>query len=221
MKRIRLILSLRSAGLCATLLLSLTSNLPGLTPEEADAAIQRGLEARSILTARDYYDIIQFSSRVGQAQKFAGFRKGHEYTLMIRSCRQLLRFVAFQSQKDRSLDVTEARASCVDKDRVWIAVDEGQRNQMTSGLLKKVMRTRRVAPNQPVSRIEVLLDGEQIRPLGEMQLDERGPGSAVKIFPVEPFQNAAEGKIIVQINENEKEISAPLKPQLLRRLFSD
>jgi hypothetical protein len=219
LRSIRSSLRLRYAGLCAILLMA--SSLHGLTPEEADAAIERGLEANSIVSARDYYDIMQFSSRAGHAQKFAGYRKDYEYTLLIRSCRQLLRFVAFRSKRDRSLDLQEVRASCLENDRVWIAVDEGTRNEITSGLLKKVLGSSGMAPNQAVSRIEVLLDGEQVQPLGEVQLDELGPGSSVKVFPVEPFENASEGKITVQISEKERAVSAHLKPGLLRRLFSD
>ncbi len=56
-----------------------------LTPEEADRAIQRGLESQSIRSARDFYEITKFSSREAMAQRhLMGARSGHEYTLLIR-----------------------------------------------------------------------------------------------------------------------------------------
>ncbi len=69
-----------------------------LTPEEADRAIQQGLEAQSI--RRNFYEITKFSSREAIAQRLLmGTRSGHEYTLLIRSCRQLLRVAAFSQRK--------------------------------------------------------------------------------------------------------------------------
>jgi hypothetical protein len=219
---------IRTAGWCVSLSLMIVSGLYGLTPEEADAAIERGLRAKSIVSVRDYYDIKRFSSRLGHAQKFAGARWGYEYTLLIRGCSQLLHFVAFRSKTDSTIDIEEARTSCLENDRIWIAVDEGRRNDVTSDGLKKLLRLRRKPAAPPVAtvastaptHIRLFLDGRAVHPIREIQLSEYGPGSASVVFPVEPFREATEGRIMVRINERE-EVSASLSSELIGRLFGD
>lgn len=189
-----------------------------LTPEEADRAIQQGFEAQSI--RRDFYEITKFSSREAIAQRLLmGTRSGHEYTLIIRSCRQLLRFAAFQSKKNDAIDLEGLRSSCLGQDRVWIAIDEGEQTLLTSGLLKKVIgRPKRQPAVTRVTRFEVVLDGEAVEPLGQVDLEELGPGSSAAIFAAGPFLEAEHGQITVTMGETQQAV-AELESQLLRRLF--
>jgi len=188
-----------------------------LTPEEADRAIQQGLEAQSI--RRDFFEVTKFSSREAMAQRFMGARSGHEYTLLIRSCRQLLRFAAFQSKTNDAIDLESLRSSCLGQDRVWITIDEGEQNLLTSGLLKKVIgRPKRQPAVTRVTRLEVVLDGEVVEPLGQVDLEELGPGSTTAIFAVGPFLEAEHGQITVTMEETQQAVGE-LKSQLLRRLF--
>ncbi len=189
-----------------------------LTPEEADRAIQQGLEAQSI--RRDFYEITKFSSREAIAQRLLmGTRSGHEYTLIIRSCRQLLRFAAFQSKTNDAIDLEGLRSSCLGQDRVWIAIDEGEQTLLTSGLLKKVIgRPKRQPAVTRVTRFEVVLDGEAVEPLGQIDLEELGPGSSAAIFAAGPFLEAEHGQITVTMGETQQAVGE-LKSQLLRRLF--
>ena len=189
-----------------------------LTPEEADRAIQQGLEAQSI--RRDFYEVTKFSSREAIAQRLlAGTRSGHEYTLLIRSCRQLLRFAAFQSKTDGAIDLEGLRSSCLGQDRVWITIDEGEQTLLTSGLLKKVIgRPKRQPAVTRVTRLEVVLDGEAVEPLGQIDLEELGPGSSAAIFAAGPFLEAEHGQITVTMGETQQAV-AELESQLLRRLF--
>ncbi len=191
-----------------------------LTPEEADRAIQQGLEAQSIRSARNFYEITKFSSREAMAQRLLmGTRSGHEYTLIIRSCRQLLRFAAFQSKKNDAIDLESLRSSCLGQDRVWIAIDEGEPTLLTSGLLKKVIgRPKRQPAVIRVTRFEVVLDGEAVEPLGQIDLEELGPGSSAAIFAAGPFLEAEHGQITVTMGETQQAV-AELESQLLRRLF--
>ncbi len=191
-----------------------------LTPEEADRAIQQGLEAQSIRSARGFYEITKFSSREAEAQRLLmGTRRGHEYTLLVRSCRQLLRFAAFQSKTDAAIDLESLRSSCLGQDRVWIAIDEGEQNILTSGLLEKVIgRPKRQPSVTRVTRFEVVLDGKAVEPLGQIDLEELGPGSTAAIFAAEPFLEAEHGEITVTMGETQQAVGE-LKSQLLRRLF--
>jgi len=191
-----------------------------LTPEEADRAIQQGLEARSIRDARGFYEITRFSSREAMAQAFImGARSGHEYTLLVRSCRQLLRFAAFQSKTNDAIDLESLRSSCLGQDRVWIAIDEGEQNILTPTLLEKVIgRPKRQPAVTRVTRFEVVLDGEAVEPLGQVDLEELGPGSTTAIFAVGPFLEAEHGQITVTMGETQQAVGE-LKSQLLRRLF--
>ncbi len=191
-----------------------------MTPEEADRAIQQGLEAQSIRSVRNFYEITKFSSREANAQRFLmGTRSGHEYTLLVRSCRQLLRFAAFQSKTDAAIDLESLRSSCLGQDRVWIAIDEGEQNLLTSGLLEKVIgRPKRQPAVTQVTRFEVVLDGEGVEPLGQVDLEELGPGSSAAIFEVEPFLEAEHGQITVTMGETQQ-ADGELESLLLRRLF--
>ncbi len=191
-----------------------------LTPEEADRAIQQGLEARSIRDARGFYEITRFSSREAIAQAFfMGARSGHEYTLLVRSCRQLLRFAAFQSKTNDAIDLESLRSSCLGQDRVWIAIDEGEQNILTPTLLEKVIgRPKRRPAVTRVTRFEVVLDGEAVEPLGQIDLEELGPGSIAAIFATGPFLEAEHGEITVTMGETEQAVGK-LESRLLRRLF--
>jgi hypothetical protein len=191
-----------------------------LTPEEADRAIQQGLEAQSIRSARNFYEVTKFSSREAIAQRLlAGTRSGHEYTLLVRSCRQLLRFAAFQSKTDKAIDLESLRSSCLAQDRVWVAIDEGEQTLLTSGLLKKLIgRPKRQPAVTRVTRFEVVLDGEAVEPLGQIDVEELGLGSTAAIFAAEPFLEAEHGEITVTMGETQQAVGE-LKSQLLRRLF--
>ncbi len=190
-----------------------------LTPEEADRAIQQGLEAQTIQSARNFYEITKFSSKEAQILRFLGTRSGHEYTLLIRSCRQLLRFAAFQSKTNDAIDLESLRSSCLGQDRVWITIDEGEQNLLTSGLLKKVIgRPKRQPAVTRVTRFEVVLDGEAVEPLGQVDLEELGPGSTTAIFAVGPFLEAEHGEITVTMGETQQAVGK-LESRLLRRLF--
>jgi len=189
-----------------------------LTPEEADRAIQQGLEARSIRD-RGFFEITKFSSREAQAQRLMGARSGYEYTLLVRSCRQLLRFAAFQSKTNDAIDLELLRSSCLGQDRVWIAIDEGGQNVLTPALLKKVIgRPKRQPAVTRVTRFEVVLDGKAVEPLGEVDLEELGPGSTAAIFATGPFLEADHGEITVTMGETQQAVGE-LESQLLRRLF--
>jgi len=196
------------------------SDALALTPEEADRAIQQGLEAQSIRSARNFYEITKFSSREAMAQRLLmGTRRGHEYTLVVRSCRQLLQFAAFQSKTNDAIDLEELRSSCLGQDRVWIAVDEGDQNVLTSGLLKKVIgRPKRQPAVTRVTRFEVVLDREAVEPLGQVDLEELGPGSSAAIFAAGPFLEAEHGEITVTMGETQQAVGK-LESRLLRRLF--
>jgi hypothetical protein len=191
-----------------------------LTPEEADRAIQQGLEAQSIRNARGFYVVTKFSSREADAQRLLmGTRRGYEYTLIVRSCRQLLQFAAFQSKTNDAIDLESLRSSCLGQDRVWIAIDEGDQNVLTSGLLKKVIgRPKRQPAVTRVTRFEVVLDGEAVEPLGQVDLEELGPGSSAAIFAAGPFLEAEHGQITVTMGETQQAV-AELESRLLRRLF--
>ena len=190
-----------------------------LTPEEADRAIQQGLEAKSIFSALNFYEITKFSSRGAQIQRAMGIRSGHEYTLLVRSCRQLLRFAAFQSKTNDAFDLESLRSSCLGQDRVWIAIDEGERNLFTPSLLKKVTgRPKRQPAVTQVTRFEVVLDGKAVEPLGQIDLEELGPGSITAIFAAGPFLEAEHGEITVTMGETEQAVGE-LESQLLRLLF--
>ncbi len=188
-----------------------------LTPEEADRAIQQGLEAQSI--RRDFFEVTKFSSREAMAQRFMGSRSGHEYTLFIRSCRQLLRVAAFQSKTKDAIELEPLRSSCLGQDRVWIAIDEGEQNLFTPGLLAKVIgRPERQPAVTRVTRIEVVLDGEAVEPLGQIDLEGLGPGSIAAIFATGPFLEAEHGEITVTMGETQQAVGK-LESRLLRRLF--
>jgi len=190
-----------------------------LTPEEADRAIQQGLEARSIRDAGGFYEITKFSSREAQAQRFMGTRSGYEYTLLIRSCRQLLRFAAFQSKTNDAIDLDGLRSSCLGQDRVWIAIDEGGQNILTPALLKKVIGPPKRQPAVTrVTHFDVVLDGEAVEPLGQIDLEELGPGSIAAVFATGPFLEAEHGEITVTMGETEQAVGK-LESRLLRRLF--
>ena len=78
-----------TVGIQILLLLGASEAL-ALTPEEADRAIQQGLEAQSIWSVRDSYVIRKFSSREAIAQGLvSGAGRVNEYTLLVQSCRQL------------------------------------------------------------------------------------------------------------------------------------
>jgi len=210
---------LMTVGIQLLLLLGASEAL-ALTPEEADRAIQQGLEAQSIRSVRNFYEITKFSSREAAVQRhLMGARSGHEYTLLIRSCRELLRFAAFQSKTNDAIDLESLRSSCLGQDRVWIAIDEGEQTLLTSGLLKKVIgRPKRQPAVTRVTRIEVVLDGEAVEPLGQVDLEELGPGSSAAIFAAGPFLEAEHGEITVTMGETQQAVGE-LKSQLLRRLF--
>ena len=203
----------------ATLVLVVVPELPALTPEEADRAIQIGLRAKAAAEVPDFFVVTKFSSIAYDAAKFAGGTRGEEYSLLIRSCRQFLQFEAFRSKKDRSIDLEAARASCIEQDRVWVALDAGGRDTMPSGLFGRLLRTKRRTPMSRVDRIEVILDDVELTPTAEMELGALGPGSAIALYEAEPFQDAREAKVIVAGGKNEQ-ITVPLKPSLLRQLFS-
>ncbi len=190
-----------------------------VTPEEADRAIQQGLEAQTIRSARNFCEITKFSSKEAQILNFLGTRSGHEYTLLIRSCRQLLRFAAFQSKTNDAIDLESLRSSCLGQDRVWIAIDEGERNLFTPSLLKKVIgRPKRQSAVTRVTRFEVVLDGKVVEPLGQVDLEELGPGSSAAIFAAGPFLEAEHGEITVTMGETQQAVGK-LESRLLRRLF--
>ncbi len=191
-----------------------------LTPEEADRAIQQGLEAQSIWSARNFYAITKFSSREAAVQRsLMRARSGYEYTLLVRSCRQLLRFAAFQSKTNAAIDLESLRSSCIDQDRVWIATDEGEQNLFNPGLLDKVIgRPKKQPALTRVTRFEVVLDGKVVEPLGQIDLEELGPGSTAAIFAAGPFLEAEHGEITVTMGETQQAVGE-LKTQLLRRLF--
>jgi len=211
--------TLLTVGIQLLWLLGASESL-ALTPEEADRAIQQGLEARSIRDTRGFFEITKFSSREAIAQRLLmGTRSGHEYTLIIRSCRQLLRFAAFQSKTNDAIDLESLRSSCLGQDRVWIAIDEGGQNILTPALLKKVIgRPKRQPAVTRVTRFEVVLDGEAVEPLGQVDLEELGPGSIAAIFATGPFLEAEHGEITVTMGETEQAV-AKLESRLLRRLF--
>ncbi len=202
------------------LLLLGASEVLALTPEEADRAIQQGLEARSIWSARNFYAVTKFSSREAAAQRLLmGTRSGHEYTLLVRTCRQLLRSAAFQSKTNAAIDLESLRSSCLAQDRVWIAIDEGEPNLFNPGLLDKVIARPKPQPSVTrVTRFEVVLDGKVVEPLGQIDLEELGPGSTAAIFAAEPFMEAEHGEITVTMGETQQALGQ-LKSQLLRRLF--
>jgi len=191
-----------------------------LTPEEADRAIQQGLEAESIWSARDYYVIRKFSTREAIAQGLVtGAGSVNEYTLLIRSCRQLLRLAAFQSKTNDAIDLESLRSSCLAQDRVWIVIDGGMRNLLTPGLLEKMIpRPKPQTTVTRVTRLEVVLDGEVVEPLGQIDLKELGPESSTAIFAAEPFLEAEHGQITVTMGDTHL-VVGELKSQLLHRMF--
>ncbi len=191
-----------------------------LTPEEADRAIQQGLEAESIWSARDYYVIRKFSTREAIAQGLVtGAGSVNEYTLLIRSCRQLLRLAAFQSKTNDAIDLESLRSSCLAQDRVWIVIDGGMRNLLTPGLLEKMIpRPKPQTTVTRVTRLEVVLDGEVVEPLGQIDLKELGPESSTAIFAAEPFLEAEHGQITVTMGDTQL-VVGELKSQLLHRMF--
>ena len=191
-----------------------------LTPEEADRAIQQGLEAQSVWSAKDFYVIKKFSSQEAIAQgMLRGAGSVNEYTLLIRSCRQLLRLAAFQSKTNKAIDLDSLRSSCLAQDRVWIVIDGGMRNLLSPGLLEKVLRRPKPQPTALwVTRLEVVLDGEVVEPLGQIDLKELGPESGTAIFAAEPFLEAEHGQITVT-TEGTQLVVGELKSQLLRRMF--
>ncbi len=191
-----------------------------LTPEEADRAIQQGLEAQSIWSARNFYAITKFSSREAAVQRsLMRARSGYEYTLLVRSCRQLLRIAAYQSKTNAAIDLESLRSSCIAQDRVWIATDEGEQNLFNPGLLDKVIgRPKKQPALTRVTRFEVVLDGKVVEPLGQVDLEELGPGSSAAIFAAGPFLEAEHGQITVTMGETQQAVGE-LESQLLRRLF--
>jgi len=69
-----------------------------------------------------------------------------------------------------------------------------------------------------VTRFEVVLDGEAVEPLGQVDLEELGPGSSAAIFAVGPFLEAERGQITVTMGETQQEVGK-LESRVLRRLF--
>jgi len=69
-----------------------------------------------------------------------------------------------------------------------------------------------------VTRFEVVLDGEAVEPLGQVDLEELGPGSSAAIFAVGPFLEAERGQITVTMGETQQAVGE-LESRLLRRLF--
>jgi hypothetical protein len=210
---------LMTVGVQLLLLLGASEAL-ALTPEEADRAIQRGLEAQSIRSASDFYVIRKFSSREAIAQGLVkGSGSANEYTLLARSCRQLLRFAAFQSKTNDAIDLEPLRSSCIAQDRVWIIIVQSSPHLLTSGLLEKLIRRpKRQQTVAAVTRLEVVLDGEVVEPLSQIDLKELGPESSTAIFPAEPFLEAEHGQITVTTGETQLAVGE-LKSQLLRRMF--
>jgi hypothetical protein len=134
-------------------------------------------------------------------------RSGYEYTLLVRSCRQLLRFAAFQSKTNAAIDLESLRSSCIAQDRVWIATDEGEQNLFNPGLLDKVIgRPKKQPALTRVTRFEVVLDGKVVEPLGQVDLEELGPGSSAAIFAAGPFLEAEHGQITVTMGETQQAV---------------
>lgn len=210
---------LLTVGMLLLLLLGVSEAL-ALTPEEADRAIQRGLESQSIRSASEFYVIRKFSSQEAIARGFVGGAgSANEYTLLVRSCRQLLRFAAFQSKTNDAIDLGSLRSSCIAQDRVWIIIAQSSPNLLTSGVLEKLTRRpKRQQTVAAVTGIEVVLDGKVVEPLGQMDLKELGSESSTAIFPAEPFLEAERGQIKVTTGETKLAVGE-LKSELLRRMF--